>query len=854
MPTIISKFGGTSVSSKATWDNIVQIARQHISDGFKPVLVCSARSKASNMLEDLIQKALENQFTELLIEFKAMHFELAQELQVPKELISDELNLLEQWLTGIALLKHVPAKIHALIMSLGELMSTKLGHHYLEKSGLKALWYDARNAIHTEDHSHDEHINYCQARCIPKANPILQNELIKHPAEVIITQGFIGSNSKHETVILGRGGSDTSAALFAAILEAKKCEIWTDVPGIYTANPHQLPQARLLKQLNYDEAQEISSMGAKVLHPLAISPVRQAQIPMAIKYTWKPDHPGTLITIDSDIDAPPVKSIQIKSSITVISLDTSSMWQQSGFLAKIFQIFAKHHFSINLISTAECNVTLSLDGQAHPREKLQQLVNELNLLCKAKLIEPCSSISLIGHHIRRILPELGPSFELFNDQQVHLMSLASNDLSLNIVVDESKADKMTQQLHQLLIDNNPQSYYYSKSWQEEFNPSPEAPKPWWIEEKDPLIAFANKHAPCYVYHPDVLNKKISELKTLKSIDKIFYALKANANPKLLKIIEQKGLNFECVSIQEIQRILELFPDIDRKRILFTPNFAHKTEYAFALQEQVILTIDSIYPLQEWGDMLCNRSVLLRIDPGIGAGHHKYVSTSGDESKFGIPIQDIPQAKELITKNHIQIIGLHAHAGSGILSPQLWPDTAKLLLSLIKDFPDTRIIDLGGGLGIVERPGQYPLDLDAIETQLYAIKKQFPNMELWLEPGRILVAECGVLLARATQEKIKNKVRFVGVDVGMNSLIRPALYGSYHHIVNLSRLDDPIKNFAHIVGPICESSDTLGYDRMMPTTRENDIILIATTGAYGYSMSSHYNLRQPAPELLFKEVN
>ncbi len=853
MHTIVSKFGGTSVSSKQTWDNIVHIARTHIENGLKPILVCSARSKASNTLEQLIALARQNSYKELLNEFTQLHHDLCDELELSRDILIDDLNLLEKLLTGIALLDHVPAKTHAQIMSLGELMSTKLGQRYLEKNGLPCLWYDARNAIHTIDHSHDEIMNYTQARCKPKANKALQNELANHSAQVIITQGFIGSNARQETVLLGRGGSDTSAALFAAILESDKCEIWTDVPGIYTANPHQLPQARLLKQLNYDEAQEISSMGAKVLHPLAISPVREAQIPMAIKYTWNPEHPGTLITVDSDIEAPPVKSIQIKSSITVISLDTSTMWQQAGFLARIFEIFAKHHFSINLISTAECHVTLSLDGQSHQRAALQALIDELNQVCKAKLIEPCSAISLIGHHIRRILPELGSTFELFNDQQVHLISLASNDLSLNIVVDESKGDKITQQLHQLLIDNNPQSYYYSKSWQEEFNPAPETPKPWWLEHKDALIRFGQEHAPCYAYYPAVLMQKIHELKAIKSIDKLFYAMKANANVDLLKVIEGQGLNFECVSQQEIKRVIELFPQIDRKRILFTPNFAHQSEYQYALNEGVILTIDSLYPLEKWGQLLNNQSVMLRIDPCIGAGHHKYVSTSGDESKFGITIQDIAKAKALIEKHHINVIGLHAHAGSGILSPQLWPDTAELLLSLVHDFPNIQAIDLGGGLGVVERPGQHPLDLDTIETQLSPLKKQFPHIEIWLEPGRFLVAECGVILARATQEKTKNKVRFVGIEIGMNTLIRPALYGSYHQIVNLSRFENPHKSFAHVVGPICESSDTLGYDRMLPETHENDMMLIATTGAYGYCMSSNYNLRSPAVEKIFKEV-
>lgn len=850
MRIIISKFGGTSVSSRKTWNNILSIAQKHITSGLFPVLVCSARSQASNQLEKLIQLAMHNEHQGLLQEFICAHHQLADELDVPHETVGHELQQLEQWLTGIALLKHIPAKTHAQILSLGELMSTKLGQAFLLQQGLNIEWFDARKAIHTEMNQEHEFQNYCQARCNPVANRILQQQFTHGSARAVITQGFIGSNPNQETVLLGRGGSDTSAALLAAILEAEKCEIWTDVPGIYTANPHQLPQARLLKQLNYDEAQEIASMGAKVLHPLAVSPVRNASIPMAIKYTWNPDHPGTLITLDSDIDAPPVKSIQIKSSITVIAMDTSNMWQQSGFLAQTFQIFAKHKFSINLLSTSECHVTVSLDGHAHQREALQALINELNLICKAKLIEPCSAISLIGHHIRRILPELGSTFELFNDQQVHLMSLASNDLSLNIVVDESKAEKMTQQLHQLLIDNNPQSYYYSKSWEEEFSPPPEVPKPWWLEKKDELISFGQQHAPCYVYYPPVVMQRIQALKALSNIKHVLYAMKANANPELLQVIYHANLNFECVSIQEVERLFELFPDISSQRILFTPNFAHRQEYQYALEKNVLLTIDSLYPLQHWGELFKNKSVILRIDPGLGAGHHKYVSTSGDESKFGINTQDIEAAQSLIKQHHIRVIGLHAHAGSGILAAQLWSDTAEILLSQINNFPDVQFINLGGGLGIAERPGQQPLSLETLNQQLAPFKEEHPTIEFWIEPGRYLVAECGVILARATQEKYKNKVRFVGIDVGMNSLIRPALYGSYHHITNLSKLDDPHKSFAHVVGPICESSDTLGYDRMLPKTDENDIFLIANTGAYGYCMSSHYNLREPAPELIF----
>jgi len=855
MRIIVSKFGGTSVSSRQTWENILHICRRHMTEGLFPVLVCSARSQASNMLEQLIQEAYRQAHMDLLDQFTTAHYSLAQELEVDSSIIEPELQCLQQWLTGIGLLKHVPAKTHAQIMSLGELISTKLGQAFLAAQGLRVSWFDAREAIHCQAHSLIEFENYCQARCHGTLNPKLIQDFAERQVDVVITQGFIASNAQGETVLLGRGGSDTSGALFAAILGAQKCEIWTDVPGMYTANPHQLPQARLLKQLNYDEAQEIASMGAKVLHPMAIAPVRQARIPMAIKYTWNVDHPGTLITLDSDLTAPPVKSIQIKSSITLIALESNGMWQQAGFLQQAFGIFNQHHFSINLIATAECQVTVSLDGHNHCRQGLSKLLTDLNQICRAKLIEPCSSISLIGHHIRRILPDLGPTFQIFNDQQIHLMSLAANDLSLNLVVDESKAEQLTQKLHQILIDNNPQSYYYSKSWQEEFNPSPPEPKPWWLEQKDALIAFAHQHAPCYVYQPDIIQAQIQKLKHLNSIDKILYSVKANFNPQLLSVIVEAGLDLECVSWNEIEHLFQLFPHLDPGRILFTPNFAHRHEYEKAIEAKVQITIDSLYPLEHWGDLFSQQSLFLRIDPGTGRGHRKYVSTSGDESKFGITLNDLSTAKKLIAQNKIRIKGLHAHAGSGILSASLWVETAKLLLSLQQDFHELKIINLGGGFGLAERPGQLPLDFNELDQALTAIKSKSPNIQFWIEPGRFLVAEAGVILARATQEKNKNKVRFIGLDVGMNSLIRPALYGAYHPIVNLSRYDDPNKSYAHVVGPICESADTLGYDRMLPISQENDVFLIANTGAYGYCMSSHYNLRPPAAELIFcKEHN
>ncbi|MFI4918512.1 MAG: bifunctional aspartate kinase/diaminopimelate decarboxylase [Legionellales bacterium] len=853
MQQIVTKFGGTSVSTRATWNNIAAITKKHMASGAQPVIVCSALTQISNKLEKTIEAALLDEHHSIITDIRNSHLNLAEQLEVDPELIAKDLHQLEQWLTGIALLKQAPAKTHAQILSLGELMMTRLGNAFLQKQGINSKWYDARELLISTPFIGSESANYLSARCDSEYAPHLVEQFLSSGAQAIITQGFFASNPQGETVLLGRGGSDTSAALLAGKLGALACEIWTDVPGIYTANPHQLPHARLLKQLNYDEAQEIASMGAKVLHPNCVPPVRRANIPMSIKFTQMPEHSGTLVTKDIDETAPLIKSIQVKHSILLISIDTLNMWQQVGFLADVFTAFKKHGFSVDLLSSSEFNVTMSLDNTAklYDRAAINTLLTELNQFGRAKLIEPCSAVSLVGHHIRTVLPHLGPALEVFEAKQIYLMSLASNDLNLTFVVDESHADKLCQKLHHLLIESNPQIFYYSKSWHEEFGKPTARPTPWWELERDRLLTLSHSHSPCYVYHSQTQTNKAQQLLALESIDGLFYAIKANPYPSVLQTLEKEGIGFECVSIQELDLVLNLFPNIDRKRLIFTPNFAPKVEYEYALTIGCYITIDSLYPLENWSELFKNRDVIVRIDPGTGAGHHKHVSTGGNESKFGITQNDIGQILELTQKHEINVIGLHAHSGSGILTADLWPQTALMLAPLISQFPKVKSINLGGGLGIVEKPGQYPLEFAALDAALLAVKSRFPHLQIWLEPGRFFVAESGVILAKVTQCKEKGKVKFIGIETGMNSLIRPSLYGAYHEIVNLSRLHEEKAGFSHIVGPICESGDTLGYDRLLPVTKEGDVLLIANTGAYGHCMSSHYNLRPPAQELVLE---
>ena len=290
------------------------------------------------------------------------------------------------------------------------------------------------------------------------------------------------------------------------------------------------------------------------------------------------------------------------------------------------------------------------------------------------------------------------------------------------------------------------------------------------------------------------------------------------------------------------------PTSIRSSILFTPNFAPRAEYAWALARGVRVTVDNSFVLDAWRELFRDREIFVRVDTGVGRGHHTHVRTAGSRSKFGVPLAELPALAQQARTLGVRIVGLQAHVGSGIFDVTSWEHTARLLAQAAGAIGGVQVIDVGGGLGVPEHPDQAPLDLGKLDTLLTAVRAEHPQLEVWLEPGRYLVAAAGVLLARVTQLKSKGGVRFVGVATGMNSLIRPALYGSYHEIVNLTRADEPANELVNVVGPICESADVLGHDRLLPATREGDVLLIANAGAYGHAMSSHYNLRAPAEEL------
>jgi diaminopimelate decarboxylase/aspartate kinase len=850
---IVLKFGGTSVSTLANWSNIAQVAAARSAGGARVLIVHSAVTGITDRLERLLDAATAEAQEEQLGAIEERHRSLASELGVTLgEEIERLLAKLREIAAGIARVREVSDRTRAHVLAAGELMATHIGVRFLRSRGLTVAWADARTMLRAEERdSASATASVLSAVCGFAPDAALE-ERLQGLAPVVVTQGFIASDDEGNTVLLGRGGSDTSAAYLAAKLRAQRLEIWTDVPGMFSANPRATPTARLLRALHYDEAQEIATSGAKVLHPRCILPARQYHIPLHVYATQAPGLEGTVLSAESDGGAQ-VKAVCSRKGITLISLESPGMWHQVGFLADAFQVFKQHGMSVDLVSTSETSVTVSLDPAANSLDntRLAELVADLARLCRVQVIGPCASVSLVGRNIRAILHQLGGAFEFFEEQKIHLVSQAANDLNFTFVVDEDQGDRLVQQLHELLIRPVPGDKVLGPTWQQLFSQpqdSGSASVPWWRAKRTQLLEALGEHEAAFVYDLEAVREAARALRRLTALARVHYSMKANPHPQLLRTLRAEGIEFECVSRGEVERVLQLFPDLDPQRILYTPNFAPRAEVAWALSAGVRVTVDNSYALTEWPQLFRAHEIFVRVDTGVGRGHHTHVRTAGTRSKFGVPLAELPEVARRAQDAGARIVGLQAHVGSGVFDVTSWEHTARLLAGAAQGFAQLRVIDVGGGLGVPERADQPGVDLAKLDTLLLAVRAEHPQLEVWLEPGRYLVAGAGVLLARVTQLKAKGGVRFVGVATGMNSLIRPALYGAYHEIANLTRAAEPATELVNIVGPICESADVLGHDRLLPVTQEGDVLVIANAGAYGHAMSSHYNLRAPAAEL------
>ncbi len=852
------KFGGTSVATLPRWKKIKELAASRRNQGARLLIVVSALSGITDALWQLSLEKNKSKRMASVGKIDARHRALLADMGV------EHTTLLDTHINALCTLAESgPSQRGELVwqaqlLAHGELLSSSLGAAFLTRLGLPTQWLDARDCLSAVTlPDHNERVRLLSAIVDTRFDQTLDKRLC-NLGDVLITQGFIACGNNGQTVLLGRGGSDTSASYFGALLKAIRVEIWTDVAGMFTANPRQVPGARLLRKLDYEEAQEIATTGAKVLHPRCLSPLREPRVPLLIQDTRRPELEGTLIGPQVHAHATSVKAISARNGITLVSMESVGMWKQVGFLADVFEYFRRHGLSVDLIGSAETNVTVSLDSNENllNSNALAALGSDLAKVCRVKVIAPCAAITLVGRGMRSMLHRLSGVLAEFDQLRVHLISQSSNNLNLTFVVDEDVVDGLIPRLHELLITSGAlradDSALFGASWESVYGEDKaDVSKAWWHKPaaRSRLLALGMEVTPRYVYHLPTVRAQARTLKTLTVVDRLHYAVKANTHPAILHALAEEGFALECVSPGELDRATAVVPD--DVPLLFTPNFASREDLKRGLASRATLTLDALYPVAHWSELFRGREIVLRVDLGRGLGHHEKVRTGGNGSKFGLPIEHIDNFLHHADTHDIVVRGLHAHLGSGVLDPNHWGEVYGQLASLAERIGSITFLNIGGGLGVPSHPGEAPLDIEALDKVLREVKMAYPHYHLWMEPGRYLVADAGVLLTRVTQIKGKGAWRYLGVDTGMNSLLRPALYGAWHEIVNLSRLEEEADGLFQIVGPICENGDVLGSDRRLPEPQEGDVMLIAQVGAYGKVMSSSYNLRGDTEEVVLK---
>jgi diaminopimelate decarboxylase len=360
-------------------------------------------------------------------------------------------------------------------------------------------------------------------------------------------------------------------------------------------------------------------------------------------------------------------------------------------------------------------------------------------------------------------------------------------------------------------------------------------------------------SPLYVYDADIIKRQYKALVDNISYPnlKIHFACKANTNIELLKLLRREGCNIEAVSKGEILAAFQA--GFKSEEIIYTCSYVTKEELQFVIDSGVTINIDSLTQLQRYGEIKPGGKVSLRLNQGIGAAHHEHNITGGPDSKFGIEISQIDEAKKIVKKYELNIIGIHQHIGSGILDNKTFMKAISKLLETAMQFSDLEFIDFGGGFGIPYKPEDNPLNMFILGKMITEEIEKFvkiygKEIEIKFEPGRFLIGEAGVLLGTVTEIKESSSHKFVGVDAGFNQLIRPMMYGSYHEVINTSNVSDQ-QEVVWVVGNICESGDVFARERKLSKSKEGDILAILGAGAYGYAMSFPYNARSQPAEVL-----
>jgi len=369
-----------------------------------------------------------------------------------------------------------------------------------------------------------------------------------------------------------------------------------------------------------------------------------------------------------------------------------------------------------------------------------------------------------------------------------------------------------------------------------------------------LIALAEQFGtPLYVYHAEKIKQQYEKLTTAfkQSNTVFFYACKALTNINILKYIKSLGANVDCSSINEVK--LAIHAGFTPDRILYTSNGIAFSEIEEAKELGVFINIDSISNLEKFGQKYGHGyPVGLRLRPNIMAGGNLKISTGHEQSKFGIPIEHIDQVVSVVDQYNICINDLHIHTGSEIKDVEIFVKGIEVLFDIIPRFKELKFIDLGGGFKVPYQEGDSETDINLLAQRVSEMFDSHPEakkLQIWFEPGKFLVSECGYFITKVNVMKKTPSAEFVSVDSGFNHLIRPMFYDAYHHIENIS--SNASKRVYSVVGNICET-DTFAWDRELNEVKEGDYLVFYNAGAYGFEMSSNFNSRLKPAEVLVKD--
>ncbi|GAA4827715.1 diaminopimelate decarboxylase [Algivirga pacifica] len=377
-----------------------------------------------------------------------------------------------------------------------------------------------------------------------------------------------------------------------------------------------------------------------------------------------------------------------------------------------------------------------------------------------------------------------------------------------------------------------------------------------IQGVDLLSVCKDHGTPLYVYDADKIGQQVERLRNaFEGVNlRIKYATKALTNINILKLMRKYGTEVDTVSIQEVK--LALHCGFTPEEILYTPNCVSFDEIKMAVDLGVMINIDNIHILEQFGEFYGNSvPCCIRVNPHLTAGGNAKIQVGHIGSKFGISVFQMRHVRKVVENFGIDVVGLHMHSGSDFLQSEVFLMAAEVLFNEAQHFPDLKFLDMGSGFKVAYKEGDITTNIEEIGREMSKVFKKFckeygRDLELWFEPGKFLVSEAGYFCVSTNVVKHSPAAVFAGVDSGLNHLIRPMMYGSYHDIVNISNPSGTQRVY-DVVGYICET-DTFGQDRKLNEVRAGDVLVMKNAGAYGFSMTSNYNSRfRPAEVLIYK---